>query len=451
MKQNISISILDVEDVNEYIKKVKNIHEKITNIDSNCFDLLVHFDIMDNKFVNNSGTKLEYIKIANELGIYSDVHLMVEKPIEDGYIDNAIKYGANRISIHYEIENFEQVIKYLNSFNIDVGVVVKPNTDIEELKKYKNMFSALLVMTVEPGYGGQKYITQMNEKIKYAKSIFSDKCIQIDGGVNLDTIQIPLQLGVDSFVVGSYLAKAKNTEKEYKNLNIIKDILLEERTENIDFSKRILQIVDNGYGKDDILLGIRTPNMRRISRKWYRSIDLDLLEYFITSNIHEYRQFAIFLLTYMLNDSNSKYIFEFINDNIKYINNWDLTDIVGPNIIGKYLYKLNNKDSKKIIQSYMSNDNVWIKRIGIVCLLEYARKGNVDVVIDNIENVMYEEYHLHQKASGWVLREAYKKDKKIILEFLYRKNKEKKLPSILLSYSCEKMTIQEKEKIRGKK
>jgi len=175
----------------------------------------------------------------------------------------------------------------------------------------------------------------------------------------------------------------------------------------------------------------------------------DILQKFISSNIHEYRQFAIFTLTYILNDTNIKEIFDFVNKNIEYINNWDLTDIAGPNLFAKYLYTLDEKIAKKKILEYMSSDKLWTKRIGIVILLEYARKGKINFVLDNISKVLYEDYHLYQKASGWVLREAYKKDNKKVFEYLFTKNKERKLPRILLSYACEKMSIEEKKKIRS--
>ena len=447
--KNISISILDAKDKEEFLEQIIKIKEEVKNIYEDSFDLIIHFDIMDNKFVPNTGINLEYIKLAKKFGMYADVHLMVEKPIQDRYIDKAVEYGADRISIHYEIKEKEKTLEYLNKLNVEVGVVVKPNTDLYELEKYKNKFSNLLIMTVEPGFGGQKYIYEMNDKIKNARKLFEENTIQIDGGVNFENIIEPLEIGVDSFVIGSYLSKANDLYTNYLSLNIIKNIIEEERNENIEFSKNILQIVENGYGKNDILLGVRTPNMRKISKRWYKHISFDVLQKFISSDIHEFRQFAIFSLIYMLNNDNIKDVFDFVNKNIEYINNWDLTDIAGPNIFAKYLLTLDNKEAKKIIQKYMSSDKLWTKRIGIVTLLEYARKDKIDFVLDNILNVIYEEYHLYQKATGWVLRESYKKDKKKIYEFLLQKNKEKKLPKILLSYACEKMTVEEKKKIRS--
>jgi len=169
--QNISVSILDAKDKKAFLEILVKENEKIKKISDKIFEIIVHFDVMDNKFVPNTGVDLECIKIAKELGMYADVHLMVEKPFEDGYIDKAFALGADRISIHYEIENFEKQLNYLNTLDVKVGVVVKPNTDVSVLEKYKDKFSNLLIMTVEPGYGGQKYIKEMNKKIQKARNI----------------------------------------------------------------------------------------------------------------------------------------------------------------------------------------------------------------------------------------------------------------------------------------
>lgn len=454
MKRQISISTLNVNNCNKFLNTLQNIKEKIIKIDNNSYEFALHFDIMDNKFVSNTGVSLDSIKLAKKYNMFADVHLMVEKPIEDGYIDKAIKYGANRITIHYEIENFEKTLQYLKKQNIEIGVAIKPSTDIDIISKYKEDIDLLLIMSVEPGYGGQKYIEKTNEKLYHATNLYPNLKLQVDGGVNFETIRYPLELGVKSIVIGSYLT---GIEKFFLSrllaLEIQKDILFEDRTENINFSKNILQIVEGGYGSNDILLGIRTPNMRSISKKWFKHISFDILDIFIKSNIHEFRQFAVFSIVYMFEKSNNddlkKDIYEFSKQNIIYINNWDLTDIIGPNVFGKYLITKEKNYYKKEINNYIKSDYVWKKRIGIVLLLTFARNNNLDIIFEVSDKVIYESYHLYQKATGWVLREAYKKDKNKVFDYLYRKNKEERIPSICLSYACEKMTKEEKEKIRN--
>ena len=105
MKDNISVSILDVNNKEAYIDNLINIKEKINdlNIKTGVFDVCIHFDIMDSKFVPNTGINIESISYAKKLGFYIDVHLMVEEPVKEKYVDRAIELGADNITIHYEI------------------------------------------------------------------------------------------------------------------------------------------------------------------------------------------------------------------------------------------------------------------------------------------------------------------------------------------------------------
>ena len=115
MKDNISVSILDVNNKEAYIDNLINIKEKINdlNIKTGVFDVCIHFDIMDSKFVPNTGINIESISYAKKLGFYIDVHLMVEEPVKEKYVDRAIELGADNITIHYEISNFEKNLNYL--------------------------------------------------------------------------------------------------------------------------------------------------------------------------------------------------------------------------------------------------------------------------------------------------------------------------------------------------
>ncbi len=454
MARQISISTLNVADCEDFLENLCNEKEKIIKISSDSYNNAIHFDIMDSKFVPNIGVSMNSIKIAKRLNIFADVHLMVEKPLEDGYIDKAIEYGADRVTIHYEIENFDKTLQYLKTKNVELGVAIKPSTNVDVILKYINDIDFLLIMSVEPGYGGQKYIGKTNDKISRAIKLYPKLKLGVDGGINFDTIIYPLENGVESLVIGSYLTSDKKMLKEkLVALEIQKDILLENRMEDLNFSKNTLQIVDGGYGENDILLGIRTPDMRKIAKKWYKNISFGILELYMKSNIHEFRQFAIFSLIYMFekstNENLKKEIYEFSKQNINYINNWDLTDIIAPNIFGKYLINKDKDYYTKEINSYIKSRYVWEKRIGIVLLLSFARANNLDIIFDTIDKVIYEDYHLYQKATGWVLREAYKQNKNSVYSYLYNKNKIKKIPGICLSYACEKMSKEEKDKIRS--
>lgn len=478
LKKNISISTLNSGNMIELFDNLNDIKKKVSNAKfyEHLFDIHIHIDIMDGKFVKNTGVDLTHIKIAKENGFYVDTHLMVESPILDKYIENAIVYGTDELTIHYEIENFEETLNYLNlrrnkilkekNKELVIGVAIKPSTPVEELIKYKNLFSKLLIMTVEPGYGGQEYIKEVNEKIKKARVLFDNHVIQIDGGVNADTMEKPLRIGVDSFVMGMYLVKLSQ-EKLYDkliSLSIKKDIEELPKDVNMEFEKTILQIVEGGYAQDDILIGINVPNIRKVANYWYKHINYHILDDYISSSYHEYRRFAIYTLSNMIrnyeknihdkkeakqNKENIAKVNEYMEKNICYINNWDLTDEVGPNVTAKYFqYTLSSKEIKEKLVEYIHSNDIWKKRIGIVSLLPFAKDGNDKLVFFLIDKVIYDEFHLFQKASGWVLRELYKSKGSIVVEYLKEKNKKKKIPNILLSYACEKMSKEEKNIVR---
>jgi ribulose-phosphate 3-epimerase len=462
-KKSISVSILNVYDLRDFLTCLNESKLKLSSFSkvAEVFDIKVHLDIMDNKFVPNFGVDLESIKIVKELGFFADVHLMVENPLNE-YIDKAISYGADNITIHYEIDNFDENIVLLNNKvkkvnldlkkNITIGVAIKPDTDIRALKRYEDMFSKVLLMTVEPGFGGQEYILNVNDKIDFIKSNLDNKVIQIDGGVNFETIAIPLRLGVDDFVIGSYITK------KYKNelydrilklcvLNVIESI---EKTSNIEFDSRILQIVPGGYGQGDELIGVTVPNIRKCANTLYKYIEVKNLDSFISSKYHDYKKFAVFCLSNsMKKNKNVVKINKLFENNLKYVNNWDLTDESGPNILANYLFTLDKVSIKNKLMEYIDSEELWVRRIGIVSLLTFIRKKyDIDFILDICSIVAYDKRDLIQKATGWVLREAYKNEPKEIVNYLINKNKVQRLPNILLNYACEKMSKEEKDRVK---
>ena len=228
-KNCIAISILNVENIDTFLNEICKIRTKINKELKTNFDIVIHFDVMDGKFVKNNGVYLPYIKKVKENGLFADVHLMVEEPIKDKYIDNAIAYGADNVIIHYEISNFKNALYYLNEKkesikkdkDIFVGVAIKPDTNIDVLNDFKNDFDNILVMSVEPGYGGQSYITSTNDKLKEIIKVFKDKYIEIDGGVNIDTIKIPLKYSVNGFVIGSYITNNQRLDVMFDKIKSI--------------------------------------------------------------------------------------------------------------------------------------------------------------------------------------------------------------------------------------
>ena len=476
MKKNISLSILKLEgkEIPEFLRKYKEDIEKIEKlkVDVNKFSYLVHFDVMDNKFVPNNGVDLKYIKTAKNLGLYVDTHLMVENPIGDKYIEQAIEFGTDDITIHYEINNFEGILNYLNekkeylkrkfNRNLNIGVSIKPKTEVKVLEKLKERFSKILIMSVEPGFGGQEYLENTNEKIKEAIKLFPEHTIQVDGGINFNTLENVLSEKVESIVIGSYLTNNYNSTLlcKMQMLEMLKSIEELPKDRNIEFDKKILQIIKGGYGENDILKGISVPNIRKIANKWYKVTTKESLVPFISSKYHEYKQFACILLSNLVkkelklkDEEKRKHqvinIISFFEDNLKYINNWDLTDEVATNILGNYLILLKDKDAKKELDKYLKNDIMWVRRIGILSTLTYVKKGYKELPFYACKKELYSKKPLINKAVGWVLREIYKKYPLELKEFLKENNNNKTLPRFVMSYATEKMTKEEKEYVKN--
>lgn len=226
--KNLSISLLKVksEEFELYLKKLK---DAVENIQNNNLDITIHFDVMDNKFVPNTGIDILKISKVREYGFYVDTHLMVEEPVKGRYIDKALECGSRDITVHIEIPNFEDTLKYLLAKKkelkgeLRIGVALNPATDIKVLDKYLGKIDKVLVMSVVPGFGGQKYIKEVTEKIEHIKRQKDKIFVQVDGGINEDTIKLPLGAGADSIVIGSYLTD--NVDELETRLNILNKIV----------------------------------------------------------------------------------------------------------------------------------------------------------------------------------------------------------------------------------
>lgn len=178
-----------------------------------------HIDVMDGKFVKNNTNELmqDYCTNIKQISnIPLDVHLMVEDVKK--YIDLYIPFEPNIITFHVEAcENEEEVldiIRYIKQNNIKCGISVKPNTKIEETYKYLELVHMVLVMTVEPGEGGQKLIPDTIKKVKELKKHIEknniDIDIEVDGGINLENKEELKKAGVNIIVAGSSIINSKN-------------------------------------------------------------------------------------------------------------------------------------------------------------------------------------------------------------------------------------------------
>ncbi|MDY0361689.1 MAG: ribulose-phosphate 3-epimerase [Desulforegulaceae bacterium] len=185
----------------------------------------IHIDVMDGQFVPNITYGSIIVKTCRKLTkIPLDVHLMIEKP--EKHIEEFAKSGADYISVHAETcPHLHRVVQQIREQNVKAGVALNPSTDPDVLKWVIEELDFVLVMSVNPGFGGQKFIKNSIEKIKIIKKMIDDKNlktkIQVDGGVNSSTIKDISLAGTDIFVAGSAIFGKDNYKKEIDELKLL--------------------------------------------------------------------------------------------------------------------------------------------------------------------------------------------------------------------------------------
>ena len=183
----------------------------------------VHIDVMDGHFVPNITIGIPVVKAIKRITkLPLDVHLMIENP--DKYIVAFAKAGADIITVHYEAckDDLKNVIEMIKACNIKAGVSIKPKTSQEWLTPYLKDIDLALVMTVEPGFGGQEFLHHCAMKIPKIKEQVDDNfIIQVDGGINNITSKICTSLGANSLVAGSYIYGSDDIKH---SINCLKNI-----------------------------------------------------------------------------------------------------------------------------------------------------------------------------------------------------------------------------------
>lgn len=183
----------------------------------------VHIDVMDGHFVPNITIGIPVVKaIKGITKLPLDVHLMIENP--EKYIGAFAKAGADIITIHYEAceDSLKENIELIKSCNVKVGVSIKPKTSQERLYPYLKDIDLALVMTVEPGFGGQEFLHHCAMKIPKIKELVNDEfIIQVDGGINNITSKICTSLGANSLVAGSYIYGSSDIKASINSLKNI--------------------------------------------------------------------------------------------------------------------------------------------------------------------------------------------------------------------------------------
>ncbi len=179
---------------------------------------MLHVDIMDGKFVPPVTFKAKEIKDIHS-ALPKDVHLMVEYPLSEGYIDDYIDAGASSITIHEECkDDVAKCIEHIHSKGIRVALTVNPATPVERIFPFLDKIDMVLIMSVHPGYGGQKFIPAVLEKVRAILRLKPEMDIEIDGGIALDTIQMAKEAGANVFVAGNAIFNKGNPIKAIKEL-----------------------------------------------------------------------------------------------------------------------------------------------------------------------------------------------------------------------------------------
>lgn len=206
MKVKIAPSILSAD--------FGKLNEEIASIEP--YSDFIHVDVMDGHFVSNITIGAPVVKCI-ETRLPLDVHLMIESP--EDYIEDFVKAGADYITVHFEVcKDVKGVLKIIQKYGIGVGISVKPGTKVQVLKPYLHLLDLVLIMSVEPGFGGQKFMSSALGKIKWLREQGFKGEISVDGGINNETGPLCVKAGASVLVAGNYIFGAKNRQKACEGL-----------------------------------------------------------------------------------------------------------------------------------------------------------------------------------------------------------------------------------------
>ncbi|MCK9187418.1 MAG: DNA alkylation repair protein [Candidatus Colwellbacteria bacterium] len=229
---------------------------------------------------------------------------------------------------------------------------------------------------------------------------------------------------------------------DYKKVK--KDLLSLSEKKRAKGLERFFKTGKGEYGEGDKFLGITVPEQRRVAKKYFKEIGLDVIKELLNDGFHEARLTALIILVEKFLSSKEEEkgkIFRFYLNHTDRINNWDLVDASAPKIIGDWL---EDKD-KKVLYRLAGSKNLWERRIAIVSTFRFIDKGELDDAFSISKKLLDDREDLIHKAVGWALRECGKKDKKRLVKFINENGS--KMSRTTLRYAIEKFPEKERKKI----
>lgn len=182
----------------------------------------LHLDIMDGHFVPNLTMGPRAVAAINRAtNLFLDVHLMIYNPFD--YVERFVEAGADRITFHLEAtEEIPETINYIRKCNVEVGLALSPETSVEMVPKYLDQVDLVLLMTVNPGFGGQAFMPEVLDKIRFVKAACDkrelDIRIQVDGGIDDKTAPLCIEAGANTLVAGTYVYQSKDMKEAIRLL-----------------------------------------------------------------------------------------------------------------------------------------------------------------------------------------------------------------------------------------
>lgn len=206
--------------------------------------------------------------------------------------------------------------------------------------------------------------------------------------------------------------------------------------EKAAFLPKFFQAYPGGYGAGDEFIGVSVPNQRKVAKKYYKQVPLDIVEQLLHEPVHEYRLTALFILVYkyekLTTEPERKAIVDLYMANTAYINNWDLVDSSADKILGAYLLD----KEKDILYKFANSNDLWKQRIAVIATFHFIKHNRYNDTLKMAVILLTHKHDLIHKAVGWMLREIGNRDFEV--EFNFLKVYYKQMPRTMLRYAIEK-------------